>query len=83
MRTRDWFYGILQSYSKSPIISPGIIFVEKAFLVGLISEELIFGGTCYSREFCVLEWVGLHIKNSLKHEDNSLKQLKRANPNSP
>ena len=39
----------------------------------------------YWREFCVSKWVGLDNKNSLKHEDNSLKQLKTAtcNPSSP
>ena len=38
-------------YSSIPIISPGLIFVQKALLVGLFSGELIFGGTCYWREF--------------------------------
>ena len=51
-----------------------IIFL-KASLVGLFLGELIFGGTYY--------WVGLDNKNSLKHKDNSLKQLKTASPNSP
>ena len=40
-------------YRKLPIISPGLIFVQKAFLVGLFSGELIFGGAYYWREFCV------------------------------
>ena len=30
-------------YRKFPIISPGLIFVQKAFLLGLFSGELIFG----------------------------------------
>ena len=30
-------------YRKIPIISPGLIFVQKAFLVSLFSEGLIFG----------------------------------------
>ena len=29
-------------YRKIPIISPGLIFVQKAFLLGLFSGELIF-----------------------------------------
>ena len=32
------------TYRKIPIISPGLIFVQKAFLLGLFSGELIFGG---------------------------------------
>ena len=59
------------------------MFVQKAFLLGLFSEELIFGGAYYWREFCVSNWFGLDNKNSLKHRDKSLKQLKPANPNSP
>ena len=42
-----------QVYRKIPIISPGLIFVQKAFLPGLFSGELIFGGACYRKEFCV------------------------------
>ena len=49
-----------ESYRNIPIISPGLIFVQKAFLVGLFSGKLIFGGACY--------WVGLDNKNSIKHE---------------
>ena len=50
---------------------------------GLIFGEggLIFGGAGYWKEFCVSKWVALDNKNSLKHKDNSLKQLKTANPN--
>ena len=44
--------------------------------------ELIFGGAYYWREFCVSKWVGLDNKNSLKHDENGLKQLKTANTNS-
>ena len=61
----------------------GLIFVQKAFLVGLFSGELIFGVVYYWREFCVLKWVGLANKNGLKHKDNSLKQPTTANSNSP
>ena len=45
--------------------------------------ELIFEGAYYWREFCVSKWVGFDNKNSLKHQENSLKQLKTSNPNSP
>ena len=70
-------------YRKLPIISPGLIFVLKAALLGLFSGELIFGGDYYWKEFCVSKWVGLDNKNSLKHYENSLKQLKTAGTNSP
>ena len=36
----------------------GPIFVQKT-LKGLISGELIFGGACYPKEFCVSKWVRL------------------------
>ena len=36
------------------------MFVQKAFFLGLFSEELIFGGAYYWREFCVSKWVGLN-----------------------
>ena len=45
----------------------------------LISEGLIMGGNF----ICVQKWVGLENKNSQQHKDNSLKQLKTANPKSP
>ena len=32
------------TYRKIPIISPGLIFVQKAFLVGLFSRKPIIGG---------------------------------------
>ena len=51
------------------------VFVQKAFLVGLFSGELILEGAYYWREFCISKWVGLDKKkNSLKHKNNSLKQ---------
>ena len=53
-------------YRKIPIISPGLIFVQKALVLGLFSGELIFGGAYYWKEFCVSKWVGLDNKNSLK-----------------
>ena len=52
-------------FRKILIISPGLIFVQKAFLLGLFSGELIFGGACYWKEFCVSKWVGLDNKNDL------------------
>ena len=72
-------------YRKIPIIGPGpgLIFVQTAFLRGLFSRELIFGGAYYWKEFCVSNWVGLDNKNSLKHYENSLKQLNTASTNSP
>ena len=55
------------AYRKIPIISPGLIIVQKAFLLGLFLGELIFGGAYYWKEVCVSKWVGLDNKNSLKH----------------
>ena len=57
--------------------------VQKAFLLGLSSGELIFGGAYYWKEFCVSKWVGLDNKNRLKLYENSLKRLKTASTNSP
>ena len=70
-------------YRKIPIISPGLIFVQKAFLLGLFSVELVFVGAYFWKEFCPSKWVGLDNKNSVKHYENSLKNLKTSNPNSP
>ena len=47
-----------------PIISPGLVFGQKAFSLGLFSVELVFGGACYRKEFCVSNWVLLLNKNS-------------------
>ena len=55
---------LISLYREIPIISPGLIFVQKAFLLGLFSGELIFGRAYYWREFCVSKWVGLDSKNS-------------------
>ena len=52
------------NYRKIPIISPGLIFVQKAVLLGLFSGELIFGGAYYWKEFCVSKWVELHNKTA-------------------
>ena len=46
------------TYRKTPIISPGLIFVKKAF------AELIFGGAYNWKEFCVSKWVGLDNKTA-------------------
>ena len=69
------FWNLKIKYRKIPIISPGLKFVQKAFLLGLSLGELIFGGGYYWKEFCVSKWVGLDNKNSLKHFENRLKQL--------
>ena len=34
----------VQTYRKHLIVSPGLIFVQQAFLLGLFSGELIIGG---------------------------------------
>ena len=66
---------MISNYCKIPVISPGLIFVQKAFLLGLFWGELIFGEACNRKEFCISKWVGLDNKNSLKHYENSPKQL--------
>ena len=76
-------YCMMKKYHKILIISPGLIFVQKAFLTGLFLGELIFGGAYYWKEFCISNWVGLDNKNSLKYYRNSLKQLKTASTNIP
>ena len=54
-------------YRKILIISPGLIFVQKTFLLGIFSGELIFRGAYYYKEFSVSKWVALYNKNSSKH----------------
>ena len=54
----------LKIYRKIPIISPELIFVQKALLLGLISGELVLGGACYRKEFCVSKWVWLVSENT-------------------
>ena len=49
-------------YRKIPIISPGLIFVQKTVFLDLFSGELIFGGAYYWKVFCVFKWVGLDNK---------------------
>ena len=53
-----------KEYRKIPIISPGLIFVQKAFLLGLFLGELIFGGAYYWREFCVSNGLDLTINTA-------------------
>ena len=55
---------IAYMYHKMLIISPGLIFVQKAFLLALFSAELVFGGACYRKEFCISRWVWLVNENS-------------------
>ena len=63
-------------YCKILIISPGLIFVQKALLGAYFWGSLLyFGGAYYWREFSISKWVGLNNKSSFKHKDNSLKQL--------
>ena len=53
-------------YCKIPIISPGLIFVQKAVLLGelIFGGELIFRGAYYWGEFCVSKWVELDNKTA-------------------
>ena len=70
--TRKKKRGVNQiTYRKIPIISPGLISVQKAVLLGLFSGDLIFGGAYYWKEICVSKWVAFDDKNSLKHYENS------------
>ena len=55
------------SYRKVSIVSPGLIFLQKAVLLSLVSGELIIREAYYWKEFCFSKWVGLDNKNSLKH----------------
>ena len=70
-------------YRKISVISPGIIFIQKAFLLGLFLGELIFGGAYYWKEFCVSK-----MKMGCPYQQKPLletlgKQPKTANSNSP
>ena len=73
---------ILVGYRKIPIVSPGLYLFERLFSWTYFREAYFRGGLLL-KEFCVSKWVGLHNKNSLKHYENSLKQLKTTNANSP
>ena len=50
---------VLIIYRKISIISPGLIFVQKAILLVLLSRELIIG-----RNFAFQNWLGLTIKTA-------------------
>ena len=52
----------VKEYRKISIISPGLIFVQKAFLMGLFSGELNFRGIYYWMEFVFQNGLGLTIK---------------------
>ena len=45
--------------------------------------SLFFRGGYYRKKFCVSKWVSLNNKNSLKHYENNLKQVKTACTKSP
>ena len=49
-------------YRKIPIISPGLIFVQKAFLLGLFLGELFLEGLNIRRNFAFQNGLGLTIK---------------------
>ena len=52
-------------YRKILIISPGLIFVQKAFLLGLFSGSFFSEGLVTGfKEFCILKWVWLVNKNT-------------------
>ena len=57
---------LFEAYHKILIVNRRLIFVQKVFSMGLFSKELIIGGACYWREFCVANWGGLDNKNNLK-----------------
>ena len=47
------------------------------------TARVIWLCACVGNFSCFQQWVGLENKNSQQHKDNSLKQLKTANPKSP
>ena len=81
------------AYLREGLLSEGYLRLRFAWgayfrgglIIGILrySGELIFGRAYYWREFCVLKSVELDNKNSLKHEENSLKQLKTGITKSP
>ena len=52
------------NYHKIPIISPGLIFVQKAFMVSLFSGELISEGHIVGGNFAFQNGLGLTIKTA-------------------
>ena len=67
-------------YWDGMIILHRLTHIVFSFLLGLFSWERIFGGAVLLEG---MFWFGLDNKNSLKHYENSPKQLKTANTNSP
>ena len=51
-------------YRKIPIISPGLIFVQKAFLLSLFLEELISEGLIIGKNFAFQNGLGLTMKTA-------------------
>ena len=51
-------------YRKIPIISPGLIFVQTAFLLGLFSGSLFLEGLIIGRNFAFQNGLGLTIKTA-------------------
>ena len=62
LRLRFFCLDLKIIYREIPIIIPGLVFVQKAFLTGLFSGELFFGGGYYRKEFCFSKWVGYGLK---------------------
>ena len=54
-----------RTYRKILIVSPGVIFVQKASLLGLFWGELIFGGACCPGRNCAFQnWLGSTTKKA-------------------
>ena len=69
-------------YRKVSIISPGLIFVQKAVLLAYFRGSLFSEGLIIGRTFAFQNGFGLTIKTaSVKHYENNLKQLKTASNN--
>ena len=69
-------------YRKIPIISPGLIFVQKLFSWAYFRGSLFSEGLTIGKNFAFQNGLGLACnKNSLKHYENNLKQLKIATTN--
>ena len=64
-------------YRKSLTLSPGIIFVQKAFLLGLFSGELILEGLVIGRNFAFQNGFGMSIKTA-----KTLRQQPKTDQNS-
>ena len=65
---------------------PRAYICQKGSIAWFTFAELIFGRACYHRQFSVSRWFGPDNKKTALEtliKDNSLKQLKTANPNRP